>query len=143
QQLASFEVVPEYKELEREANAITREIDGLNVENIMDGDLLHQLRASLSEEGAPDLADVTKLYAEAGVVLPDMVRRRFDQVESFHRTIIENRRAQLNAEISSAEARIAERDQLTSERDRRRRQIMSILRSGGALEHYMTLREEA
>src|SRR5437764_306604 len=79
----------------------------------------------------------------AGVVLPDMVRRRFDQVESFHRTIIENRRAHLNAEISSAEARIAERDQLTSERDRRRRQIMSILRSGGALEHYMTLREEA
>lgn len=143
QQLASFEVVPEYKELEREANAITREIDALNVDNVMDGDLLQQLRASLGEEDAPDLGDVTKLYAEAGVVLPNMVRRRFDEVERFHRSIIENRRAHLNAEIASAEARVAERDQHTAERDRRRRQIMSVLSSGGALEHYTSLREEA
>lgn len=143
EQLTSFEVVPEYKELEREANVITREIDALNVDNVMDGDLLQQLRASLGEEGAPDLGDVTKLYAEAGVVLPDMVRRRFDEVERFHRTIIENRRAHLNAEITSAEARIVERDQRTADRDRRRRQIMNVLSSGGALEHYTNLREEA
>ena len=109
----------------------------------MDGELLQQLRASLDEEGAPDLGDVTKLYAEAGVVLPDMVRRRFDEVERFHRSIIENRRAHLNAEITSAEARILERDQRAAERDRRRRQIMNVLSSGGALEHYTNLREEA
>ncbi|MFD1251732.1 hypothetical protein DEVEQU_01775 [Devosia equisanguinis] len=143
QQLETFEVVPEYKALEREANEITREIDGMNVENVIDGDLLQQLRASLVGEDAPDLGDVTKLYAEAGVVLPDMVRRRFDEVERFHRTIIENRRAHLTAEIASAEARIAERDQRTVDRDRRRRQIMGVLRSGGALEHYTSLREEA
>jgi uncharacterized protein YydD (DUF2326 family) len=55
QQLSTFEVVPEYKELEREANDITREIDSLNIENVLDGDLLQQLRASVSEEDAPDL----------------------------------------------------------------------------------------
>lgn len=143
QQLESFEVVPEYKSLEREANEITREIDSMNVENVIDGDLLQQLRASYSDEDAPDLGDVTKLYAEAGVVLPDMVRRRFDEVERFHRSIIENRRAHLAAEIASAEARVAERDQRTAERDRRRRQIMGVLNSGGALEHYVSLREEA
>lgn len=143
QQLDTFEVVPEYKALEREANEITREIDGMNVENVLDGDLLQQLRASLSDEDAPDLGDVTKLYAEAGVVLPDMVRRRFDEVERFHRTVIENRRAHLTAEIASAEARVAERDQRIAERDRRRRQIMGVLHSGGALEHYTSLREEA
>jgi uncharacterized protein YydD (DUF2326 family) len=143
EQLETFEVVPEYKALEREANDITREIDALNVENLIDGDLLQQLRASLTEEDAPDFGDVTKLYAEAGVVLPDVVRRRFDEVERFHRTIIENRRAHLNAEIASAEVRMSERDQSVVERDRRRRQIMGILRSGGALEHYTSLREEA
>jgi uncharacterized protein YydD (DUF2326 family) len=72
-----------------------------------------------------------------------MVRRRFDEVERFHRSIIENRRAHLKAEIASAEERIAQRSQRTEERDRRRRQIMGILSSGGALEHYTTLREEA
>ena len=87
--------------------------------------------------------DLTTLYAETGVVLPDMVRRRFDEVGHFHRSIIENRRTHLNAEISSAEARIAGRDQRTAERDRRRRQIMSVLNSGAAPEHYTKLREEA
>lgn len=143
QQLEAFEVVPEYKSLEREANDITREIDGMNIENVFDGDLLQQLRESLFDEDAPDLGDVTKLYAEAGVVLPDMVQQRFVEVERFHRSIIENRRAHLTAEIASAEARMAERDQRIAERDVRRRQIMGLLRSGGALEHYTSLREEA
>ncbi|WP_298725746.1 ABC-three component system protein [uncultured Ferrovibrio sp.] len=143
EQLGNFEVVPEYKELEREANEITRQIDALNVENLMDGDLLQQLRASLSEEDAPALGDVTKLYAEAGVLLPDVVRRRFDEVERFHLTVIENRRAHLSAEIASAEARMSQRDQRATELDHRRRQIMTVLRSGGALEHYTSLREEA
>lgn len=142
-QLDKFEVVPEYKALEHEANDLTREIDALNVENVLDGDLLQQLRASLLEESAPSLDDVTKLYAEAGVVLPDIVRRRFDEVERFHRSIIENRRAHLKAEILSAEARINKRDQRITALDRRRQQIMSILHSGGALEHYTRLREEA
>ena len=78
---------------------------------MIDGNLLQQLRASLADEDAPDLGDVTKLYAEAGVVLPDMVRRRFDEVELFHRAIIENRRAHLNAEIASAEVRVVERSE--------------------------------
>jgi len=43
--LATFVVVPEYKELEREANSLTREIEEWNGDNIMDGDLLQQLQA--------------------------------------------------------------------------------------------------
>jgi uncharacterized protein YydD (DUF2326 family) len=142
-QLDNFQVVPEYKELEREADDITREIDSFNLENVIDGDLLRQLRASLDDEDTPELGDVSKLYAEAGVVLPDLVRRRFDEVDRFHRTIIENRRSHLAAEIASAEARIGERDRRKEERDHRRRQIMGLLQSGGALEHYTNLREEA
>jgi len=141
-QLDNFQVVPEYKELEREANDITRIIDNLNIENVMDGDLLQQLRASLDDETPPNLVDLSKLYAEAGVLLPEMVRHRFAEVERFHRTIIENRRSHLAAEIASAEGRISERDSQKEERDRRRAQIMRLLQSGGALEHYTNLREE-
>ena len=63
-------------------------------------------------------------------------------MEQFHRTILENRRSHLSAEIGAAEARIAERDRLSLEQDRRRQQVMGVLRSGGALEHYTSLREE-
>jgi uncharacterized protein YydD (DUF2326 family) len=142
EQLDSFQVVPEYKELEREANDLTRSIDTRNTDNVLDGDLIRQLRGSLEQEVTPGISDVTDLYAEVGVVMPELVRKRFDEVEQFHRTILENRRSHLSAEIGAAEARIAERDRLSLEQARRRQQVMGVLRSGGALEHYTSLREE-
>lgn len=142
QMLATFEVVPEYKALEHEANELTLEIDDLNNENVFDGELLQQLRASFTEEDAPDSGDLARLYAEAGILLPDLVKRRFTEVERFHKAIVENRRAHLTAEIEAADTRISVRDRRIAERDHRRRQIMGILRSGGALEHYTSLHEE-
>jgi uncharacterized protein YydD (DUF2326 family) len=45
-------------------------------------------------------------------------------------------------EVESAELRITERDRRREQLDGRRRQLMGILRSGGALEHYARLQEE-
>ena len=108
----------------------------------MTGIWIRQLRGSLEQEVTPGISDVTDLDAEVGVVMPELVQKRFDEVEQFHRTIFENRRSHLSAEIGAAEARIAERDRLSLEQDRRRQQVMGVLCSGGALEHYTSLREE-
>lgn len=140
--LGDFRVVPEYQELQREADRITAEINELSMENVADRELTRELRTSMEEEDAPDHRDVAKLYEEAGIVLPDLPRRRLEQVERFHRTVVENRRSHLQAEIGSAEGRIDERNTRQAQLDQRRRQIMEILRSGGALEHYTDLREE-
>ena len=140
--LDAFQVVPEYQELEREASEITGLVNDLNIENVVDQDLIRELQASLATEDAPDFQDLTKLYDEAGIVLPDLPRRRIEEVERFHRAIIENRRSHLGSEIESAEQRIAARDRRKNGLDQRRGQIMSLLKSGGALEHYTNLREE-
>ena len=141
-QLEAFRVVPQYRELEREASDITGRINALNTENIVDLDLLRELRSSLQEEGPPNYRDLNKLYREAGIVLPGLSRRRIEEVARFHDTIVENRRSHLADEVEAAERRLAERDQRKEELDQRRRQIMEVLKSGGALEHYTRLREE-
>ena len=141
-QLDTYQVVPEYRRLEAEANDITSQINRLSDENFVDRHLVSELSASLEEERAPDLVDLSKLYEEAGVVLPDLPRRRFDEVTHFHRTIIENRRSHLTEEITSAEQRIETRENQKAELDFRRRQIMEVLQSGGALEQYTAMREE-
>lgn len=141
-QLQTFQVIPEYRELQIEANEITGKINGLGEENFIDQGLIRDLEESLVEERDPDLSDLSKLYQEAGVVLPDKVRRRFDEVEVFHRTIIENRRSHLTNEITSASQRIQQRERAQSDLDARRRQIMDVLQSGGALEQYTSMREE-
>ena len=142
ERLENFRVVPEYQELQCEADGITAEINDLSMESVADRALVRELGTSLEQEEEPDYRDVARLYEEAGVVLPGLPRRRFEQVERFHRTVIENRRSHLQSEIASAEARLKERDERQAQLDHRRRQIMDILRSGGALEQYTGLREE-
>lgn len=142
-QLAEFNVVPEYISMEQEASEITRSISTINDENLIDRELVLQLQTALESEEPPAIANVEKLYKEAGVVLPETVGRRFEEVSEFHEAIIRNRQTHLSAEITAAEARIAEREAQRLELDRRRGQLMGILRSGGALEHYSRLQEEA
>jgi uncharacterized protein YydD (DUF2326 family) len=143
EQLANFNVVPEYAELEREASVITRDISTLNDENTMDRELILQLQEALASEQPPAVANVDRLYREAGVVLPATVGRRFEEVERFHEAVVQNRRSHLTSEVQAAETRIAERNRTRERRDARRQQLMGILRSGGALEHYARLQEEA
>ena len=141
-QLNDFRIVPEYEELEREADEITSSVGKLNEENIIDRSLIGELRASIQEENVPDYEDLDSLYAETGIIFPDLPRKRFEQVRRFHEAVIRNRRSHLEAEITSAFHRIETRNEEKEKYDRRRQQIMGILQSGGALEHFTKLREE-
>lgn len=143
EQFANFVVVPEYADLEREASTLTREISNLNDQNTSDRELILQLEDALANEQPPAAANLSRLYTEAGVVLPGTVKRRFEDVERFHEAVVQNRRSHLTSEVQTANARIAERDSTRERLDQRRRQLMGILKSGGALEHYARLQEEA
>lgn len=141
-QLDAFHVVDEYAELEQEANRLTSEIGHIAEQNVADQTLIQELRATLDVEEPPAFGDLEALYKEAGVVLPELVRHRLDDVQRFHRAIVDNRRTHLDAEIRSAQQHVDERNRRRTQLDERRRQVMQILDSGGALEHYTALREE-
>ena len=141
--LTTFTVVPEYAELEREASVLTRQISVLNDENTIDRELILQLRNAIDSEQPPAGDNLDRLYREAGVILPGTVGKRFEEVAAFHQAVVQNRRAHLANEIEATEARIVERDRNREQLDGRRRQLMAILRSGGALDHYARLQEEA
>ncbi|MEL6729229.1 MAG: ABC-three component system protein [Pseudomonadota bacterium] len=138
-----FTVVDEYGELEREANEITQKVSALNDQNTQDRQLISRLEDSLQSETPPEVGNLEKLYRDAGVLLPDNVQKRFDEVEAFHRAIVENRKQHLAAELDSARERVDTRNAERETADDRRKQIMMMLSSGGALEHYTSLREEA
>ena len=140
--LAQFRVLPDYEDLEREADDLTRQINDLAGANIADRTLLSELESSLTDERDPEGDDIQKVFEEAGVVLPGVVQRRFEEVEIFHRRVLQNRRAHLAAEIESARERIADRERRKEAADERRRQVMGILDSGGALVEYAALQEE-
>jgi uncharacterized protein YydD (DUF2326 family) len=143
EQIRSFKVVPQYEALEREASELTRVLSMLSDENVIDRQLVNELRTSLDAEAEPATFDLAALYDEAGVVLPSAVTKRYSDVEAFHRAILANRKAHLSAEIQSAEARIAARLVTQAKHDKRRAEVMEILNAGGALDSYIRLSEEA
>jgi len=74
--------------------------------------------------------------------LPGMTLQRFEDVKEFHKSVIANRRSYMQGEISAANRRVEQREIAISHHERRRSQVMGILRSHGALDHFMQLQQE-
>ena len=141
-QVSSFEVVAEYHELEVEASELTRRLAALADENTLDRRYIVELEQTTVNELAPPPDDLRKLYEEAGVLLPGLVQKRFEDVKLFHESVIQNRKLYLSGELKAARSRLAQRDEKMRGIDRRRAEVMRILQSAGALEHFAALQGE-
>lgn len=140
--VSSFQVLPEYRNLENEASQLTREMGTLADENTIDRQLLAELQEAFSYEVDPSVNDLARLYQEAGVILSEAVVRRFEDVKQFHVSIIENRRLYLNSEVLAAERRIKSREERMTTINNRLATIMGILQSHGALDQFTKLQSE-
>lgn len=141
--LADFLVLPEYAQLEAEADALTRRINELSNGNVIDTAAIRDLEVSMSSEAPPQLGELERIYAEAGVVLPGLALKRYNEVRSFHESIIRNRRDYLAEELEAAKLRVEQRDQEKQSLVSRRAEIMSILKTHGALDQFSKLQAAA
>lgn len=141
-QLERFQVLPEYREVESEASEIARKIADLSDQNTADRRLISDLEDALASEKEPAVADLERLYAAAGVQLPEVTLQRLESVKEFHRTVIRNRKSHLQGEIKAAELRITKRGAEATGLERRQAELMGLLRSHGALDQFNKLQEE-
>jgi len=138
----SFQVLPEYRELEVESAKLTRELNDLANANTIDFSVIRDLEGALTSEIPPDLEDLQTIYQEAGVALPGLVKRRYEDVRSFHESVVRNRKDYLSSELEAAKLRIEIRDGKKAQLDQRRAEIMGILKSHGALDQFLKLQGE-
>lgn len=138
----SFNVVPEYRDLENEANTLTSQLAVWSDENTLDRGLVSELDAAIETARIPSYSDLEELYREVGIQLPDLALKQFEELENFHRSITDNRRAYLQGELDEAHRRIEERERQKVRLDERRREVMTVLRVGGALDQYVRLQSE-
>ncbi len=142
EQLNNFQVLPQYKEIEIEASNVGRQIGSLSDDNTIDRSLIEELEQSLQNESNPSYEDLSRLYEEAGIILPNIVARRFDEVRTFHDSVVQNRRTYLEGEIEAARRRMLERERTQQKLSTRQAELLQVLRSHGALEQYSTLQTE-
>jgi uncharacterized protein YydD (DUF2326 family) len=142
EQLASFQVLPEYRELEREASELTVKVSTLSNENTLDEQHIAHVERAMNEEIPPPVGDLRRVYEEAGVALPGVALKRLDDVRQFHDSIVRNRRSHLQGELTTATKRIKEREPEMKALVARRAQIMTTLATHGALDHFTRLQSE-
>ena len=142
QSVTDFKVLPQYRDLEQEASDLTRKIGGLNDENTIDRQLISELKASFDQEVPPSDDRLEKVYEEAGIVLPDVALERFEKVRAFHQSVVVNRQSYLEDELDGAQQRIDQREAAIRRHEQRRSEIMHILHSHGALDHFSKLQKE-
>src|SRR3989344_2263294 len=102
----SFQVLPEYRELEVESAKLTRQLNELANANTIDFAAIRDLEGALASEIPPDLEDLQAIYQEAGVALPGLVKRRYDDVKSFHQSVVRNRKDYLSSELEAEQLRV-------------------------------------
>ncbi len=142
-QIGTFHVLPQYREFEEEADQITRQLNAISNDDTIDAAAIRDLESAIQAEAPPPLTTLEAIYAEAGVVLPEVAIKRYDEVSSFHESVVRNRGDYLSEELIAARKRVKSRDQEKQHLDRRRAEIMGILQSHGALDQFAKLQSEA
>jgi len=135
--LSDFKVLPEYEEKEKRASEITKQLADISAEDTADKEWLSQLERALEDESDVDTSRVVKLFNEAEIDFPEMVKRRFEEVSVFHESVVRNRREHLKQEMNEIIARVNARYSKKETLDNERSNIFSLLQSHGALEQYM------
>ncbi len=142
EQTEQFRVLPQYREMETEASQLTQALNDLTNGNTVDLSTIRDLELALKSEEAPSMTDLQAVFQEAGVVLPSLVQKKYEDVQSFHASVIRNRRDYLAGELEAAKSRLEARNQQKVGLDERRSEIMGILKSHGALEQFLKLQGE-
>jgi len=140
-QLANFQVLDSYRDLSRRAARAKAEMQSIGREAIVLNETLEHLARSLDTEKAPERSDLQQLYAAVGVELPGVALRRFEEVNRFHESVIENRRKHLQQEIGGIRQQLSEGDRQLELLDNERSSTLKTLEGRGALEDFLQLQK--
>ncbi len=138
-QLKSFNVHPQYREINEKANKLTKQLHDIENQNVSDQRMINYYENSFKNEVSADDEKILKIYREAGVFLPDAVSKKLEDVKNFHQQVVNNRRDFLQSEIVKLKQRITERSQNSNAFSAERAELMGVLKTHGALEEFTKL----
>lgn len=140
--LAGFRVLESYREMSNTAAHARSEMLAIERRAVTLRQTLTYLLSALEEEHAPRHEDLTRLYAAVGIELPEIAKRRFDEVQAFHQSVVENRRARLKGEIDDVTAQIKKGENRSEALDSERSNILRFLEGHGAFEDFTALQKK-
>jgi uncharacterized protein YydD (DUF2326 family) len=135
----SFQVLESYRELAEEVARLKSRMTEITAELALANETINYLSDAIKDEKPPAYAAIENLYNEAGIQLPGVAIRRFDEVQQFQNSVVANRKQYLAGEIENARA---EQSALVAElrdSDDRKSALLRTLDGKGAFEDLMAM----
>lgn len=139
--IRTFKVHPQYREIEQQANVLTREIHAATNKAVELRRLIADYEESIREVPEVNVDDLVSLYQEVGVSFPETTKRHLDEAKAFHIRVIRNRKNFLQAEMERLQRSLAEQEAIRKERTEERAGLLQILKEHHALDEYSKLQE--
>ncbi|MCL2848752.1 MAG: DUF2326 domain-containing protein [Micrococcales bacterium] len=144
--LRRFRVDDQYADHQREADRLSSEIRDLNDEALALETRRRDIETAILEEPSGSSRTtpehVQTLYQEIGLVLPDAVARRFDEVAAFHASVVHNRRLFLESELRDTVSRLDDIAERRISLDAERASVMTLLQDSMALDTFMSAQRD-
>ncbi|NOT72600.1 MAG: DUF2326 domain-containing protein [Hyphomicrobium sp.] len=139
EEVESFNVREDYRDLELKLGALDREIHGLLNDNHTDERLKDFYKQSSKE--LPEAKDgrPIEILREAGAVFSVDGLKSLEDVVSFHRDIYKNRREFLITELSRLEEEISTRGTKIGRFSDEKSEVLQVLKSSGAIDSLIAL----
>lgn len=145
--LRSFKVDEQYAAHQQRADRLSARIQQRNDEALSLERRARELTVAIADEATlqptEDLAvRLARVYSEMGLVLPDAVGRRYEEVAAFHESVVRNRRLFLEQELDGVTSRL---DLIAEERrrlDDERSLVMQLLNETVALNTFLTTQRD-
>lgn len=137
--VGSFRVHEEYYAIQGEADEYTKLIHQLANEINLHEQTVSQYQENIRYEQDISVDDVQKIYKDAGVYFSDQLKKRLDEVQNFHKAVVENRSQYLKDEIKRLSKLTSEKKQKVELLSDKKERAMSVLNSHGALDEFSQL----
>ena len=142
EKITNFNVSDNYHELQKEANDTCYKKKQLENKRFLIENNIKNITESLKNKSYIQENEIITLYKNAKIEIPDMVKKRLDEVLSFHHKLLETRTIRLYKELNKKKTQLNEIDTTIKFLGKRMNELIKYLDSHGALDEYNTLTEE-
>lgn len=136
-----FSVYPQYEKIEKKANELALQISKNSNKNFNDKQLLTVIEKEITTDFLSSEINVSDIYDEAGLVLPDKISKRINDVRKFHESVVKNRQHYLENEKNHLIRKIKKREDETNKLSNDLSKKMQILNEHGAVRQYIKLQD--
>ena len=141
-QINNFEVLEAYRETASRAAELRADLQKISQEIVILKQRLRYLEKPAIDEEQESSINVSAVYQSIGIELPGVALRRFDEVDAFHRSVTENRRAHLRSEVEETKRKIESAEKNLEKISKERQSLLILLEGKGAFEDLALLHKD-